>query len=319
MARMGSVLVILAALQWGITGGLGSQLMSWDWQAEVISFWRALIGFVCMLIWMVVLGYHKLPATSRSALLRWSLLAGIGVAGNFLCYFKSVNESSVAIAATLMYSAPIFVYMASFLARIERPTLSKLIAIAVVMVGIVLLTGILQSGSGSVTPMGVVYGLLAGVSYAVFIFAFKSASRYGSVPGILAIALGLSTLIMLPFTDLAEAISVPFAETKGILAFLAFGLLGGGLSFYCYVHGLRHTLPSVASIIAMFEPITATLYGLWVLGQGLDPMQVGGMVLILLAITALSLTQNTPDVLLRLPLGLRKASARAVGKAQPRK
>ncbi|MBU3008516.1 DMT family transporter [Cobetia amphilecti] len=308
MAQWGTLLVILAALQWGITGGLGSQLMSWGWQAEVISFWRAMVGFICMLVWMFLLGYHKRPADSTRGLLGWSLLAGLGVAGNFMFYFKSVNESSVAVAATLMYSAPIFVYIASFLARVEKPTPTKLASIVVVMIGIVLLTGVLQSGSASVTPLGIAFGLSAGVSYAVFIFAFKSASRHGSVPGILAIALGLSTLIMVPFTDMGQAIAVPFADEWWV--FILFGLVGGGLSFYCYIAGLRHSLPSVASIVAMIEPITATLYGLLILGQGLSAMQIGGMALILLAITVLSLAQNRPDVLLRMPLGLRKDTSR---------
>ena len=72
MAQWGTLLVILAALQWGITGGLGSQLMSWGWQAEVISFWRAMVGFICMLGWMFLLGYHKRPADSTRGLLGWS-------------------------------------------------------------------------------------------------------------------------------------------------------------------------------------------------------------------------------------------------------
>ncbi|MGS0466339.1 hypothetical protein ACU8V3_03535 [Cobetia marina] len=48
------------------------------------------------------------------------------------------------------------------------------------------------------TPLGISIGLLAGVSYAIFIFAFKSATRNGSTPGVLAIALGVSSLVMLP-------------------------------------------------------------------------------------------------------------------------
>ncbi|MDH2290133.1 DMT family transporter [Cobetia sp. 10Alg 146] len=308
MAKLGSVLVVLAAFQWGLTGGIGSLLMSWGWEAEVISFWRALVGFICMLAWMVLLGYHKVPARKPLALLGWSLLAGVGVAGNFMFYFTSVSMSGVAVAATLMYSAPIFVYITSFLARVERPAPVKLISIVGVMIGIVLLTGVLQSGSGKVTPLGVLFGLLAGVSYAIFIFAFKSATRHGSTPGVLAIALGVSSLVMLPLTNLSQAVAVPFADELWLI--LVFGLVGGGFSFYCYVIGLKNTLPSVASIIAMIEPITATLFGVFVLGEGMDMMQLAGMALILVAITTLSLAQNGPEVLLRLPLGLRGGKPR---------
>ncbi|MGS0466338.1 EamA family transporter [Cobetia marina] len=66
---------------------------------------------------------------------------------------------------------------------------------------------------------------------------------------------------------------------------------GGGFSIYCYVIGLKNSLPSVASIIAMIEPITATLFGVFVLGEGMDMMQLAGMALILVAITTLSLAR----------------------------
>jgi drug/metabolite transporter (DMT)-like permease len=59
--------------------------------------------------------------------------------------------------------------------------------------------------------------------------------------------------------------------------------------------GLRHTLPTTASIVAMVEPITAALFGLLVLGEALNMPQVAGMALILGAVTGLSILQNRPS------------------------
>ena len=70
--------------------------------------------------------------------------------------------------------------------------------------------------------------------------------------------------------------------------FLVLGVFGAGLSFIFYIVGLNHTAPAVASIVAMVEPVTASLFGVVVLREGLAAPQVLGMGLILLTVTALS-------------------------------
>lgn len=80
---------------------------------------------------------------------------------------------------------------------------------------------------------------------------------------------------------------VPF--TDDAYGFLLLGLFGAGISFYLYLPGLRRTSPSAASMIAMVEPVTASLFGFVVLGQTLAPLQLFGMAIILVTITLLSL------------------------------
>jgi drug/metabolite transporter, DME family len=87
----------------------------------------------------------------------WSVIAGFGVAGNFAFYFVSIAQGSLAVAVTLMYCAPVFVYLVSFALKLESPTALKWAAIAVVMLGIVLLTQLYDIGASSVTPIGVVF------------------------------------------------------------------------------------------------------------------------------------------------------------------
>ena len=61
-----------------------------------------------------------------------------------------------------MYCAPVFVYLVSFALKLERPTLLKWAAIAMVMLGVVLLTGVHEIGAGDVTPIAAGAGLLSG-------------------------------------------------------------------------------------------------------------------------------------------------------------
>jgi len=284
MAGLSTAFVALAALFWGLSGGIGGILMADGWSPLVVSFYRGLIGLLFVLLWLAVRP-HRSGLTSRRMWF-WSAIAGVGVAGNFAFYFLSIAEGSVAVAATLMYCAPVFVYLVSFTLKLERPTLLKWAAIAMVMVGIVLLTRIYETGAGGVTLIGAVSGLLAGLSYAIFIFGFKYAAPHGSPQAILVIAFAVLATILIGLGDSEQALAV--LSTPSWPLFLILGVFGAGLSFILYIVGLNHTAPAVASIVAMVEPVTASLFGVLVLDQSLVGVQIVGMGLILVTVTALS-------------------------------
>ncbi|MFN2354553.1 MAG: DMT family transporter [Desulfopila sp.] len=284
MVRGSTVLVALAALFWGLSGGIGGILMAGGWDAFVVSFYRGAIGLLFVLVWLA-LRPHRSGLASRR-LWFWSAVAGFGVAGNFAFYFVSIAQGSVAVAATLMYCAPVFVYLVSFALKLERPTALKWAAIAVVMVGIVLLTQIYDIAASGVTPLGVAAGLLAGLSYAVFIFGFKYAAPHGSPQAILSIAFAVLAIILIWLCDMDQTVAA--LSTPDWPLFVALGVLGAGLSFVLYIIGLNHTAPAVASIVAMVEPVTASLFGVVVLHESLVGVQIFGMGLILITVTGLS-------------------------------
>lgn len=284
-----TIFVVLAALFWGVSGGIGGILMADGWDAFVVSFYRGAIGLLCVLIWLV-LRPHSSGLTNRR-LWFWSVIAGVGVAGNFSFYFLSIAHGSVAVAVTLMYSAPVFVYLVSFALRLESPTPLKWVAIVVVILGVVLLTQIYDVGASGVTAMGVGAGLLAGLSYAIFIFGFKYAAPHGSPQAILSIAFTILATILIWPSDVGQTVAV--LSTPDWPLFAVLGVLGAGLSFVLYIIGLNHTAPAVASVVAMVEPVTATLFGVVVLSEILVGPQILGMGLILVTVTALSVYSNS--------------------------
>ncbi|PPA69389.1 DMT family transporter [Jeotgalibacillus proteolyticus] len=288
MRFSGTGLVILAAICWGISGGIADILMNKGWDPIVISFYRGAVGLLCFLLWFILRFKQNLAASPRFYI--WSVLAGIGVAGNFTFYFISIQASSVAVAATLMYTAPVFVLLISFLLRIERSTWFKWGCIAGVLMGIILLTGAYNTESISVSFLGAATGLAAGISYALFIFGFKNASSIGKPQTILTIAFVSFCLILFLFTDKQEAAAV--ATSGDIGWFLLLGLVGAGISFILYLIGIRLTAASTASMVAMVEPVTASLFGVVLLGDHLTTVQILGMVLILVTITVLSVKRS---------------------------
>ncbi|WFM72802.1 EamA family transporter [Halomonas sp. CKK8] len=289
MAGVSTACVMLAALFWGLSGGIGGMLMADGWDPLVVSFYRGAIGLLFVLAWLALRPGGSGLADRR--LWGWSLMAGLGVAGNFTFYFVSISQGSVAVAATLMYCAPVFVFLVSFALRLERPTPLKWAAIAMVMLGIVLLTRIYDIQPGGVTPIGVIAGLLAGLSYALFIFGFKYAAPHGSPQATLVIAFAVLSLILFPLGDTGQTLSA--LGTPSWPLFVTLGVLGAGVSFILYVVGLNDTAPAVAAIVAMVEPVTASLFGILLLDERLVGLELVGMGLILLTVTALSVSSST--------------------------
>jgi drug/metabolite transporter (DMT)-like permease len=284
MAGANTFLVALAAFCWGVSGGIGGILMADGWDAFVVSFFRGVIGLLFVLVWLALRPRGSGLASRR--LWFWSAIAGIGVAGNFAFYFVSIAQGSVAVAVTLMYCAPVFVYLLSFSLKLESPTALKWAAIAVVMLGIVLLTQIYNIGASGVTLIGVGAGLFAGLSYAIFIFGFKYAAPHGSPQAILSIAFAVLAAILIWPADADQTVAV--LSTPDWPLFAGLGVFGAGLSFVLYIIGLHHTTPVAASIVAMVEPVTASLFGVMVLNESLVGSQIFGMGLILVTVTALS-------------------------------
>lgn len=285
---MSPILVALAAVSWGVSGGIGAVLVDAGWDPIIVSWYRGAIGLVCVLGWLAA--RPRGSGLGDPRLWLWSTIAGLGVAGNFVFYLVGAASGGVAVTATLMYCAPVFVYLVSFALGLERPMPMKWGAIVLVVVGIVLLTRVYDVGGDRITLIAVVAGLISGLCYALFIFGFKYAAPRGTPQSVLSIAFAALVLTLVWLSPVPEARAVLYAQRWWL--FVVLGLLGAGLSFFLYVVGLEETAPAVASVIAMVEPVTASLFGFVVLTERLVGIQIFGMALILVTVTVLSVASG---------------------------
>ncbi|WP_324603218.1 DMT family transporter [Salibacterium aidingense] len=138
----------------------------------------------------------------------------------------------------------------------------------------------------TVSLIGAAAGLAAGLSYTLFIFGFKNASSIGNPQTTLPIAFFSFCLFLFLFTDKGEAAEVIMSGDIGW--FLLVGVLGAGMSFIFYVIDIGFTPPSTASMVAMVEPVTASLFGVLLMGDNLTFIQIFGMVFILCTVSVLS-------------------------------
>lgn len=286
---MGIALVMLAAFLWGVSGGLAAVLIERGWDPLIVSFYRGVIGFLCFAAWWLA-RFAVIPLPDRRAI-RWSALAGLGVAGNFIFYFLSISQANVAVAVTLMYTAPIYVYLVALATGAVRLTPGFVAAIGSVLLGVALLTQLVGGANlAGLSFAGVAAGIAAGVSYAVFLFGFRNAALHTSSVEVLAVAFLVFLLVMAPLVDPGKVVAASLSDQAYL--FLLLGLFGAGLSFVFYVLGLRRATPVAVALVAAVEPVTASLFGLTVLGQSLAPLQWLGMVVIIVTVTALAIRQR---------------------------
>lgn len=216
----------MAAL-WGISGGLSGLLIDRGWEPLIVAFWRGLIGGVLALGWWPLAGGTRGRPNWR--MVAPSVMAGLGVAGNLSFYCISIAHTSVAVAATLLYTAPLYVHPAALATGQERLRWTRGAALGLIMLGVVLLTNVVAVDTSQLSWLGILAGLAGGASYAVFIFGFRQASRHARPPSALAIAVAVFAVALLPLIDIGNAGPAPISHNLPL--FIALSLVGGGLSF----------------------------------------------------------------------------------------
>ena len=81
MPNVSTMFVLLAALCWGLAGGIAGILVGDGWDPFVVAFYRGAIGLLCVLAWLALRPGGSGLGSRR--LWFWSVIAGLGVAGNF--------------------------------------------------------------------------------------------------------------------------------------------------------------------------------------------------------------------------------------------
>jgi drug/metabolite transporter, DME family len=178
---MGYLLVLLAACLWGLLGPVSRIALAEGITPLELAFWRSALG-------TVLFGAHA-AAAGRVRVARRDLpvVAGFGLVGVALffgAYFRAIEAGGAALAAVLLYTAPLWVAVLAALFLAERITARKAAAVALAVGGV---AGIaLAGGAGPVRlgPGAVAWGLVAGVAYATYyLFGKRYFDRYDPATG----------------------------------------------------------------------------------------------------------------------------------------
>lgn len=200
------------------------------------------------------------------------------------CYFTAIQETSVSVAAVLLYTGPAFVTILSRFLFKEWLTWRKVSALLVTFVGCAFVVGLLPSFGSSVSLFGLLVGIGAGFGYALYsIFGKFALQKYDTLT-VTAYTFFTASIGILPMSGLWN--SWHLLLTPSVAAYsLGLGLFPTVLAYLLYTSGLSHVESSRASITATVEPIVATLTGTLFFGEILTFWQTIGILLVIVAVT----------------------------------
>lgn len=221
-----------------------------------------------------------------------ALLGFINVVPVQYLFAYSVNLTSIAMAVTLQYTAPIFVTVLSRFIYKEPITVAKLTGLAVAVAGLSMAVGIqdvLLGGELSISPLAIAVGLTSGFFYGLYTLLLKrlSLDYHPVYLNIWVMGSGaLSAFILATLTRTGIVVPSGWISWRGVLL-LSFG--PGLLGFYMYTIGLSRVESSRASIVATVEPVAAGLLGYLVFEEMISPVQAIGMGMVITGIAFVGL------------------------------
>ena len=290
-AIIGSVLIIIAGCFWGSMGIFVRRLDTYGFSSIQIVSIRVTIAALIFALVLFVKDRKGFKISFRDI----PLFLGLGF-GSILfftvCYFSAITMMSLSTAAILLYTSPIWIMLMSILFFHEKLDRRKLIALALVFAGCVLVSGI---SGGGVTPTGLLVGLGSGIGYGLYSILGKIAlckySPYTVTTYTFVFAAIGSWFICRP-ADMINKFSDAADPGFLILFCCLTAVITAVIPFLAYTLGLERVEASKAGIIATIEPMVATLIGIVVFSEPLTLMSGMGIVLILSAVVLLNLKRK---------------------------
>lgn len=281
--------ILSAAVLWGMIPIFYHMMYSSGlsrMQTITIRFTLAALGYVIYLL----MKDKELLRIKHWSHLRYFIGTGVcSLAAFNFCYITCIQYAGVAVAALLLYTAPIFVMLMSMVLFHEKLTGQRLAALGLTIFGCAFVSGMF-SGTNTVQPIALVWGLASGFGYALYSIFSKFALKHYEPETITAYTTVFAALATLPLSEptvLCKKILEPTVCLGGVGA----ALLCTILSYLLYTSGLSKTSASTAAILSTLEPVTAAILGALLLHESVSIEKICGIFLVLSAIIAL----NTPQ------------------------
>ena len=211
-----------------------------------------------------------------------SVLAGtLGTACSNFFYYYAVEKSTVAIAITLQYTAPVWVLLATALMRHERPSPRRVFAVVLALTGIALTVGLFQSGLRP-NAAGAAAAMVASFSFAFYNLLAPGLVKRNSALQVMFYALTgaaiLWTVVNPPWRITAQHLSG--GQWEFLFLFACLSML---LPYIFYFSGLKYLDPTRAVVASCLEPVFAVVFAAIFVGESVDALRLVGILAVLAA------------------------------------
>ena len=273
------VLILLAAVLWGLLGILGKQAQAAGVSPLEVAFWRAALGGALVAAHAAV---TRAPLP-RGADLGWTVAFGVvGVSVFYGAYQLAVQAGGASLASVLLYTAPAFVALLGWAFLREKLGWREALAVLGTLAGIALIS--LGGGQGvTVSGPALAFGLAAGFTYSLYYLYGKAFFGRYAPASLYAVALPVGALGLLPLVGFSAKTPGAWGSLVGMAVFSTY------LAYLAYSAGLQRLSATRASVIASLEPVVAALLAALLFGERLAPLALLGAALVIGAALALSL------------------------------
>ncbi len=286
MIKKSYLFIIVAASLWGCIGVFLKILTAVGFTPMQAVALRVIVAAVIYVLFLLITDRKALHIRPRHCL----YFVGTGICSLVFfnwCYFNAITHSSMAVAAVLLYTAPIFVMLMSAALFQEKITTKKLFALVITFLGCMLVTGLFPLEAKGISLTTLLFGLGSGFGYALYSIFGKFALRDYSSSTVTAYTFLFASLGALPIARL-DTVPTLLLRWDTAIGCLGIGVLCCILPYLLYTEGLAHAEPSKASILATVEPLVATLLGILAYHESVTMYKVLGMAAILSAIVLLN-------------------------------
>jgi len=284
---IGCLTVAIASIIWGSNGVIVKKVFL---PSYTIAFFRVL--FATMSLWLGVLFTRRWRIIQVRGAWRTFMVLGLLLALGWTFLFEAMKLIPIGNAVLLNYTAPVFVALLSPIILKEKIMRATLYALALSVVGILLISSTQDFQIHDLSLLGVISALLAGFLYAVFVIFAKKTLASHSGYSMALYSYSFSAIFLVP-----SLIQVNLSITLNSWLLLLFlGVLNTAFAVTLYLRGLHLIKAQEAAVLAYFEPASAVVFGYLLLAQQPTLTTIAGGLLILAAgyVVASKAEKETP-------------------------
>ena len=273
---------IITGITYGLNPLFAKPLMNAGASTEAILLFRYGIAVILLGAYLL-LKKENFRITLKQAGVLLSLGLLYTASSTFL--FEAYKYIASGLATTLVFLFPAMVAIIMVFLKVV-PSWPVWLSIAATFAGVMIMTG--GAGAEKVNPLGVWFSIASAFVYALFIVIINKSKVISSIPNSL---LTFYALLTGTFFFIGRCLFSGADLTAG---------LDGGMA-WCNLIGLA-VLPTIvstaslavatrnigatkASVLGVFEPITAILVGTVVFGEALTPNIIAGILISIVAVT----------------------------------
>lgn len=248
--------------------------------SSIIAFVRGALGVAFLFIVMIIKG-QKFDKSAVKHNIKLLVISGLFIGFNWIFLFESYKYTDVSVATLCYYMQPVFVTLMSPVVLKEKLTKEKIIAVLVSLVGMVLVSGVVQNGIGSIKEIkGIAFALGAAVLYACVVLLNKHMKDISSYD-MSILQLLFASVTILPYILLTEDVFSLQLSFESVVVLLILGIVHTGMAYMMYFDSLKNLSAQTAAFYSYIDPVGAVILSVIVLNETMDIYKIIGAVLII--------------------------------------